>query len=162
MHAVCGLHFGRARVVTIRAYDAAEQLGEPMRRAIAGFGAGAVLSTGFPARADEHVVSLSAADAVLRETAAGRQANVDAVRAFLASPAVALAASRVGIDAREVSAPVVGLSDDELRELAQRTAVLQTDPQASGTKTWLIIGIVIAGLFVLSLIAFASMDDALL
>jgi hypothetical protein len=104
----------------------------------------AFVFAGIPARADDHVVSREAMEARLREAAAQRQAHIAAVRSALASPVGAYVRSRTGLDAEALAGRVAGLGDQELRDLAERAALLKEDPVASGlTKTLLIIALVV-------------------
>jgi hypothetical protein len=121
-----------------------------MKRTIAVGLAIVVLLAGLPAGADDHLVSVSAMQARLTQAGAQRQADLAAVRSLLVSPAGVSAAARVGLDADALSERGAVLSDEELRDLAQRAELLRTDPVAGGiVKILLIIGIVIVVCLVL-------------
>ena len=92
---------------------------------------------------DQHLVPLSAAHARLTQKAVDREAHLAAVRSWLRSPAVAAAASRVGVDAGALTVRAAALSDAELQDLAQRAAALETDPVAGGLLKVTIILLVI-------------------
>lgn len=120
----------------------------------------AFLFAGIPARADDHVVSREAMEARLREAAAQRQAHTAAVRAVLASPVGAYVRSRTGLDTAALAGRVAGLGDQELRDLAERAALIQEDPVASGLpKTLLVITVAVLALIGLWAILCSSSDE---
>jgi hypothetical protein len=125
-----------------------------MKRTVAILLAIVVLLTGLPARAEDHLVSPSAVQVRLSQAAAQRQADLTALRSVLDSPAAVSASTGLGSDAHALSERVAVLSDVELRELARRAALLETDPVAGGIgKTLLIVAIVIALFFAVFAIA---------
>jgi hypothetical protein len=87
------------------------------------------LSAGFAA-ADDHLVTSEAVQSRLTEAAAQRAQDLAAVDTALASPLAQEAASTVGADLGRLRAGVPTLSDSELRDLATRASVLQSDPVA--------------------------------
>jgi hypothetical protein len=110
----------------------------------------AALAVAAPAAASDHLVTVAAADARLREAAAAREKDRALVDQALGSPQAARAAAAAGVDLRQVRAAVASLSDDELREVAVRAAALQADPVAAMDadvmlllKIFLIVAIVI-------------------
>jgi hypothetical protein len=104
----------------------------PLKRTVAIVLAIVVLLTGLPARAADHLVSISDMQGRLTQAVAQRQADLTAVRSALVSLTGVSAATRVGFDARAWVGRVAVLSDEELWDLAQRTALLQNDPAAGG------------------------------
>jgi uncharacterized membrane protein YdbT with pleckstrin-like domain len=122
-----------------------------MKRAIAIVLANLILSSGVPAQAEDHLVSPAEAQARLQEAPGQRPMDIAAVRSVLASPSAVSAAAGMGLDLNVIAARIASLSDDELRELAQRAALLHTDPTAGGIrKTVIIIVLVLAVLLALS------------
>jgi hypothetical protein len=78
----------------------------------------------------DHIVTPDAVQARLSETAAQRAQNVATVQEVLSTPIAEEAAATLGADLERVRAGVATLSDAELRDLAARASVLQTDPVA--------------------------------
>jgi hypothetical protein len=105
------------------------------------------------ASAREHVVAPRAADERLLVAAAGRQADLRALDAFLASPQAARATEHLGLDARRLRAGIAGLSDAELQDLAARAQALRADPTPglSGDVNQLLIIFLIVAIVILVL-----------
>jgi hypothetical protein len=129
-----------------------------MARVIAGAVACAVLSASTSVGAEHHVVPIRTADARLVETSRSRQRDLAAVTDILSAGARTVSPlPPVDISPRLASSALARLTDDELRDLAERARVLTTDPEAAGTrKKLLIIAAVLAVLFLLSMMAIAS------
>ncbi|HEY7413474.1 MAG TPA: hypothetical protein VII13_22225 [Vicinamibacteria bacterium] len=85
---------------------------------------------GTSATADDHLVTLEAAQARLAAAEAERQGDLARVEAALGSPLAREAAAMVGADVATLRAALPGLTDHELRDLAARAALLETDPVA--------------------------------
>jgi hypothetical protein len=128
-----------------------------MQRAMA-IGLALVLLVAVPSRAEEHLVSRSTMQARLVQVAAQRQVDLTSLRSVLTSPDGAAAASRVGVNAEALSARLAALSDPELRELAERAALLGVDPVAGGTRKTVFI--VVAILVLLALFAMILNPEA--
>lgn len=118
-----------------------------MRTLIAGLLIVALLGSGLTASAG-HLVDKATIDAALSESA--RQAAADRARlaAALSGPEAERTARELGWNAARARASVASLSDAEVRDLAARAAVLQSDPVAGAgegdlLKLLLIILIVI-------------------
>jgi hypothetical protein len=129
-----------------------------MKRTVAIVLALCVLLTGLPARADDHLVSRSTVQTRLSQVAAQRQVDLTVVRSVLVSPEAITAASRVGLDAHALFERVATLSDEELRDVAERAALLNVDPVAGGARKTVIIVVVI--LVVLGLLSFLISPEA--
>jgi hypothetical protein len=78
----------------------------------------------------DHLVSPDTVRARLAEAAAARESHLATLGRVLAMPQVEGAAAELGLDVRQVRAAVSSLSDDELRDLAARAALLEADPVA--------------------------------
>ena len=98
------------------------------RLAIVGV-AGTLTCAGF-ARAEDHLVSRESVEARLAESTVERERDLQAVNRMLSSPQAESAADALKFDLSRVRAVVPGLGDTELRDLAARSAALQTDPTA--------------------------------
>jgi hypothetical protein len=90
----------------------------------------AVVVAGRPAAAADHLLAPETARARLGAASEKRQQDRAAVEANLSTPAAESAARLLGADLRRVRAAVATLSDAELRDLAERSAALQSDPVA--------------------------------
>jgi hypothetical protein len=107
----------------------------------------AVLLTSLPVCAADHLVSPSVMQERLLQAASQRAADLRGLRSVLVSPDSVSAATRIGQDGHGLADRLTVLSDEELRDLARRAALLRTDPVAGGAgKTLLIIGLVIVTL----------------
>jgi len=82
------------------------------------------------AAAGDHIVTPDAVQSRLAEAAAQRAQDVATVQDVLATPLAQQAAASVGADLARVRAGVATLSDAELRDLAARASILQSDPVA--------------------------------
>ena len=103
-----------------------------MRKSLAVLAAAAAilsLPVGFAAAGD-HIVTPDAVQSRLSEAAALRAQDLAAVQGVLSTPLAQEAAAMVGADLNRVRAGVGTLSDPELRDLAARASVLQSDPVA--------------------------------
>jgi hypothetical protein len=99
------------------------------------------------AMADDHVVSPAAAAQRLQEASAAREQGLATLDRALSAPEVARAAATVGADTAALRAALPTLSDAEIADLAQRAAVLDTDPVAGlddDIRTLLIIFLIVA------------------
>ncbi|MBN2370429.1 MAG: PA2779 family protein [Vicinamibacteria bacterium] len=83
----------------------------------------------FPVEAAE-LVSQQEVRSALRAAASQRSSDIDAVSALLASQSARDAASRLGVDANVIRTALTALSDTELRDLAARAEMLESDPTA--------------------------------
>jgi hypothetical protein len=118
-----------------------------MRKGFASLSLAAALMAAVPAVGADHVVTAGAAEARLLAAGAERRGHEETVGRALSSPQAAAAASAVGADLAQVRAVVATLSDEELAQLAQRAAALETDPVAAldaDIKTLLTIFLVVA------------------
>lgn len=103
-----------------------------MRKSLAVLAAAAAilsLPAGYAAAGD-HIVTPDAVQSRLSEAAAQRAQDLAAVQDVLSTPLAREAAALVGADLDRVRAGVGTLSDPELRDLAARASVLQSDPVA--------------------------------
>jgi hypothetical protein len=80
------------------------------------------------ARAGDHLVTLREAEGRLAQAEVDRQRDLGRVDAVLATDTARQAAAVVGADVDVLRAALPALSDAELRDLAARAAVLETDP----------------------------------
>ena len=112
-----------------------------------------VLLTGLPARAEDHVVSRADMLARLYEATAKREDDLATVSSCLVSPAGVAVAKELGLDPCVLSGRVAALSDEELRDLAQRVALLDVDPVAGGTRKTLIILALVVAVLILTFVA---------
>jgi hypothetical protein len=105
------------------------------------------------ASAHDHLVTSRLAEERLQEATAGRQADLLALDAVLASPHAIGAIEALGQDAARIRASVAALSDGELRDLAARAQQLQSDPAAglSGDVNQLLIIFLIIAIVILVL-----------
>ena len=108
-----------------------------------------------PVRADDHLVSPSDISTRLAEAAALRKADISTLRTFLASPTARQAARLVGSDSARLESRLAHLGDSEARDLANRAQGLTADPVAAGLSGGQITLIVVGGILVISLIAWA-------
>jgi len=118
-----------------------------MRTAFAALSVAAALAVAAPAFADDHLVSVQAAQQRLQQAEAGRQHDRDVVDRALSSSQAEAAAAAVGADLGRVRAAVGALSDAELAEVAARATALQSDPVAaldSDIRTLLMIFLIVA------------------
>jgi hypothetical protein len=90
----------------------------------------ALVAVPFQAQAAPHVVSATEVQQALLQAQAQRQADEAAVTAALQTPEAREIAGRMGVNPDRVTAGIATLSDEELRDLAQRSAALTTDPVA--------------------------------
>jgi hypothetical protein len=90
----------------------------------------ALLAAPLASAAADHIVPAGTVDARLSETALERQRNLASIERVLASPAGARAAARAGIGVGEARRSLPLLGDQELRDLARRSATLGSDPAA--------------------------------
>jgi len=136
-----------------------------MRRLLAGLLTVVLLATlcAHAAGADGHIVARVEMQARLRQAADQRAGDLSTVRAVLTSEDGSWAASRVGVDRHILAEGVALLSDEELRDLAQRATVLQTDPVAGGAvKALIIIALIVLVVVVVLTVAIEnSLCDAL-
>ncbi len=105
------------------------------------------------ASAQDHLVTSRAADQRLQEAMAGRQADLRALDAVLASPRATRTLEALGQDAARLRDGMAVLSDGELRDLATRAQALQDDPAAglSGDVNQLLIIFLIVAIIILVL-----------
>ena len=105
------------------------------------------------ASAQDHLVTSRVADERLREATAGRQADLRALDAVLASPQATGAIEALGQDAARLRDGMAALSDGELRDLAARAQQLRSDPAAglSGDVNQLLIIFLIIAIVILVL-----------
>jgi len=109
------------------------------------------------ALAGEHLVDRAEIAARLRAANAERAVNQRKLEEFLSLHAPGAVR---GANLQRVSAGLAALSDDEMRDLAQRAEALQADPVAGGVgKALLIVGIVVAVLLVLWALAVKSCKE---
>ena len=106
----------------------------------------------------EHVVSRSAIEGRLEESAAERARNVAAVESLLASPIVRQTADALGVDVGRARKALPALTDDELRDLAARSAALETDPAAGMAAVWWVLLGAAVTFAVLYALAMSSLD----
>ena len=90
----------------------------------------AVVLAGGPALAADHLLSPETAQARIAAASRQRQQDRATVEASLSTPAAETAARLVGARLPRVRAAVATLADAELRDLAERSAALQSDPVA--------------------------------
>jgi len=103
-----------------------------MRKSLAVLAAAAAilsLPAGHAAGGD-HIVTTDAVQSRLAEAATQRAQDVATVQDVLSTPLAQEAAASVGADLDRVRAGVATLSDAELRDLAARASILQSDPVA--------------------------------
>ena len=117
-----------------------------------GFGVALLLFAG-TASAQDHLVTARAADERLQAAAVGRQADLRALDAVLATPQAARAIESLGQDPGRLRQGLPALSDDELRDLAVRAEALRADPAAglSGDVNQLLIIFLIVAIVILVL-----------
>lgn len=100
-----------------------------------------------PALAADHLVTPGQSDARLLAAAAARQADLQSVERFLASPAAERGVRALGQSPGRISHALQALSDAELRDLAARADALDRDPVAglsSDVNQLLIIFLIVA------------------
>lgn len=121
-----------------------------MRKRLAYLAVATSVLSGGAARAEDHLVSLEAAQSRLSEVTRSRSHDVATLERALSTPRAASTARALGADVREVRGAVASLGDRELRELASRAAALEADPVAGLDKdihdlliVFLIVAIVI-------------------
>jgi hypothetical protein len=113
-----------------------------MKALVAGLVVGALSFSATTVPCDDHLVSRHLVDVRLTEARQERTANAAAVQSLLSEPAVRRAASLTRLGPDTITARLSSLSDQELRDLADRAAWLHSDPQAGmsrGLKVPLII-----------------------
>lgn len=86
------------------------------------------------AGAQDHLVTGQTAEARLVQAAAVRAGDQALLGRILTSSDARQAATRLGVDIRDVRAAAWSLSDSEVRELAERARSLRVDP-ASGLSS---------------------------
>ncbi len=101
-----------------------------MRKTLAILTATAALMAAPNLFAEDHLVTPQVMQQRLAEAAVERQADLAAVDQALASPLAQAAAAQVGADLGGLRQAVPSLSDEELRDLATRASLLNTDPVA--------------------------------
>jgi hypothetical protein len=107
--------------------------------------------------AQEHLVARAEVTARLRAAHAERASNQAKVEQFLSLHAPAVVQ---GEGAQRVSAGLAALSDDEMRDLANRAEALQADPVAGGVvKTLLILGVVVLVIVLIAALAIKSCKE---
>src|SRR5688572_29310217 len=82
------------------------------------------------AAATDHLVTAEADAQRIQGAAAVREADIAAVGGVLARPEATRVARALGADLEQAKAAAAALSDEELRDLAQRARALQIDPVA--------------------------------
>lgn len=100
-----------------------------------------------PALAADHLVTPGQADARLRAAAQARQADLQGLERFLASPEAERGVRALGQSPNRVKHALRGLSNAELRDLAARAEALEQDPVAglsSDVNQLLIIFLIVA------------------
>lgn len=98
-----------------------------------------------PLCAEEHLVDPVTRDAALAAAAHQRSHDLAVTSSLLATPAARQALESLAVRPERVSARVAVLSNAELHDLAARAEALESDPVAGwSTKTWLIIGVLVA------------------
>ena len=106
-----------------------------------------LLLCGVPAGASEHLATPDAVKARIQGAQAARQEDIASLDTFLSSEAGGRAAARAGQDPSRLREAIASLSDQELHDLALRTARLKTDPAAGLThdvEELLIIFLIVA------------------
>jgi len=128
-----------------------------MRRLIAGLMATILLCYATPAPCSDHLLTADLVLARLDTARRQRDRNVADLRSFLSDPAVSRAAAAAHLDADSVATKLSALSDQELRDLADRAARIQTDP-CSGLSKGVKITLIIAAIVTLSFIILVAAD----
>ncbi len=104
--------------------------------------------------AETHVVSPSDLQQQLVETTRSRQSNLTTVRGFLSTATAEKAMKSASIDPKQVQNAVSSLSDDELANLAQRSAKAQADFAAGSLSDrdliWIILAIAVLVLIIVA------------
>lgn len=101
-----------------------------MRRVLAVLSVCALVLAPELALCADHLVKPAAARERIATAATEREHNIRALERVLSSPAAVSAAAAFGTRAERLKAGVSTLSDDELRDLADRAAALDKDPVA--------------------------------
>jgi pyruvate/2-oxoglutarate dehydrogenase complex dihydrolipoamide acyltransferase (E2) component len=101
-----------------------------MRKPIAVAAIMSLLASPALVRGADHVASAGAVRTQLAAAAAERGQNLASVEAALATPEAGRMAARAGVDINKVRATLPQMSDDDLRDLSRRAAVLTADPVA--------------------------------
>jgi hypothetical protein len=94
--------------------------------------------------AQSHVVSLAELQSATVAATQAREQNIEALRAFVSSPAAEKALKAVHIDSQKVKTAVAQLSDQELAQLAARASKAQADFAAGNLSDRDLIIILIA------------------
>ena len=132
-----------------------------MKRPIASLMVVSLLCYATPTTCDDHVVSRQLMEVRLAEATHQRTQSIAILRSFLSGPTGRRAAATVHLNPDSVAARLSALSDQELRDLADRATRLETDPTAGmsrGGKIALITLAVVAGVFLILLIYLAACD----
>jgi hypothetical protein len=132
-----------------------------MKRAIAGLMVVSLLRYATPATCADHLVSQPLMEGRLAEATHQRTESIETLRCFLSGSTARRAAATVHLNPDSVAARLSALSDQELRDLADRATRLETDPAAGmsrGGKIVLITLGVAAALFLILLIYYATCD----
>ena len=131
-----------------------------MRKSLAVLAAAAAflfLPAGHAAAVD-HIAAPDAVQSRLSEAASQRAQDVAAVQEVLSTPLAQEAAASIGADLDRVRAGVATLTDAELRDLATRASVLQSDPVA-GAMTRNMRLLIMAALILLVIILLLAVID---
>ena len=110
------------------------------------------------AAAGDHIVTPDALQTRLAEATAQRAQDLAAVQDVLSTPLAREAADSVGADLERVRAGVGTLSDAELRDLAARASVLQSDPVAGAMDRNMRLLIMVALILIVIILVLAIVD----
>ena len=135
-----------------------------MKSLTAGLIAVMLSSSATPALCTDHLVSPHLMNIRLREASQERAGDIAILRSFLSGPTAKRAAATVRLPPDALVERLFALSDEELRDLADRATRLEIDPHSgmSGVaKTVLVILAVAAALYIILFIYFAACGDCL-
>lgn len=100
-----------------------------------------------------HLVGESDIDAALEEARGRRASDAATVDAFLTRPLTVETGRRMGVDLDWLRAQAGRLSDGELRDIAARAELLETDPVAGGAGRVILIVFLLGALLLVVLLA---------
>jgi len=135
-----------------------------VKRLTAGLMALMVLSSATPAPCIDHLVSQHLMDIRLREASQQRAGDIATLRSFLSGPTARRAAATVHLEPDAVAGTLFALTDEELRDLADRATRLEIDPCSgmSGAAKAVVVTLAVVGaLFIILLIVVATCTDCL-
>ena len=117
----------------------------------------AVLLSAPPSFAQQtHVINQSALDQAVQQRVAQDQADREALRTFLATPAVQRVAAKAGLSVEKAGAAVSTLQGDQLRRAASQARTVNQDLAGGATVVVTTTTIIIVLLIIILIVALAD------